>query len=492
MELENLTEEEIQEINRLFTPRIVDEYFTTTPTPVQQIALCVTSRELLFGGAVGGGKSEFAIMSALQYVDVPGYSCLILRRTWPDLISSGAILDRFNERMAPFVQQKKVKKRDGGRQWVFPSGAKIQFGYVNRPAMKTKFQGAEFQKIIFDEVTLFEPEIYEYLLSRCRKPRIPCAVCTTTLIGYSKDGQIVYRHEKNAKNGKRWCTTPIPDPVIVSRYGPAPDGLTVFDIPTQIISTANPGGPGHLYFKERFIVDNPKKLKDGVFIPSTMLDNPFLNREEYLKNLENLGPVERAQMIEGDWDAEYEGKLFNRGDFEFVDRLPKDSEVREKVRFWDLAASDGKNADYTVGALVSATHDGRFFLEDLIRVQYLPPQVEELMRNTAKQDGIDVKIRCEQEPGSSGKSLISHLQRRILAGYQFRGVRSTGSKTARAGALVSQVAAGNFFVKNADWNRDMLDEFVLFDNGLHDDQVDAVAGALNALTGDKRPVRLIV
>ena len=487
MDLENLTEQEIDEINRLFTPRIVDEYFTTSPTPVQQIALCVNAREMLFGGAVGGGKSEFALMSALQYVDVPGYSCLILRRTWPDLTAPGAVLDRFQERMAG----KNVKKRDGGRMWVFPSGAKIQFGYINRAAAKTKFQGAEFQKIIFDEATLFEPEIYEYLLSRCRKPRIPCAICTTTLIGYSKDGKIVYRHEKNAKKGQKWCNNPLPDPVTVARYTPAPDGMTVFDIPLQLISTANPGGPGHLFFKERFI-DEETKIPDGVFIPSTMLDNPHLNHEEYMKNLANLGPVDRERMINGDWEVQESGNLFDRGAFEFVDRPPMDSEVKAKIRFWDLAASDGKHSDYTVGALVSVTHDGRWFLEDLLRVQYLPPAVEKLMKETAVRDGVDVKIRCEQEPGSSGKALISHLQRRILAGFQFRGIRSTGTKTARAGAVVSQVDARNFYVVKAKWNKDMLDEFTLFPEGLHDDQVDAVSGAVNALTGEKRPVRLIV
>ena len=484
-------DEMISEFNRIWTPRIVDDYFVTTPTPVQQIALCLRAREILFGGAVGGGKSEFAIMSALQYVDVPGYSCLVLRRTWPDLNSTGAILDRFQERMAG----KNVKKKDQGRLWIFPSGAKIQFGFVSQPKMKTKFQGAEYQKIIFDEATLFEPEIYEYLLTRNRKPTIPCAICTTALTRYVKeDGTVVYRHSGNS-NGAKWCDNPIPDPNSISLYKPAPDGLTVFDIPLQVISTANPGGPGHLFFKERFI--DPETKKDNVaFVPSTIRDNPYLEKGEYMKTLEGLGAVDRERLLNGDWEVQETGNLFNRGDFIFVDRMPEEAAIKSRVRFWDMAASDGKRSDYTVGALCAVTHDNRWFIEDIIRVQYLPPQVEKLMRDTAEKDGIGVKIFAEEEPGSSGKAFMSHVRRNILGGFQFKSIRPTGPKTARAGAVVSQAGIQNLFVikdsPNHRWNKDMLDEFTLFPNGLHDDQVDAVAGGFLAQTSLRKPVRLIV
>lgn len=487
IDFEKLSDDQKEQINNLIMPRMVDEYFVEAPFMIQQLALCLNSRELLFGGAVGGGKSSFALMCALQYVDVPGYSALILRRTWNELNTNDGILTRFSEWMA----DKNVKKKDGGRTWVFPSGARIQFGYINTVARKTIYQGSAYQTIIFDEAALFEREIYEYLLSRCRGPILKCVICRVELQRYVLDGnKVVFRHVK-PKPGQKICDVPTPNPLQLNQYGPAPDGLTIFDIPYRIRSTANPGGPGHQFLKERFI-DPSTKIKDGVFIPSTLYDNPYMNVEEYLKNLGEMGPIDRARMINGDWEVRETGNLFNRGDLQFVDKAPDPADVRTKVRFWDMAASDGDRSDYTVGALCSITHDGRWFVEDIKRIQALPQDVEKVVRQTAVRDGIDVRIWAEQEPGSSGKALISHYKRTVLAGYRFDGVRSTGSKTARAGAVVSQASGHNLFIVNASWKQDLIDEMVLFDKGPHDDQVDAISGAFLSMTGAKKPVRLIV
>lgn len=68
--------------------------------------------------------------------DVPGYSALLLRRTWPDLILPGAILDRARE----WLQDTDAQRKEGGRIWVFPSGARITFGYLHRENDKYRYQ----------------------------------------------------------------------------------------------------------------------------------------------------------------------------------------------------------------------------------------------------------------------------------------------------------------------------------------------------------------
>jgi len=54
-------------------------------------------REVLYGGAAGGGKSDALLMGALQFVDVPGYAAILFRRTFSDLALPDALIPRSHE-----------------------------------------------------------------------------------------------------------------------------------------------------------------------------------------------------------------------------------------------------------------------------------------------------------------------------------------------------------------------------------------------------------
>jgi hypothetical protein len=73
--------------------------------------------EALYGGAAGGGKSTALLMGALLYVDVPGYSALILRRTYTDLALPGALMDVAHE----WLEGSAATWHEMEKTWRFPS-----------------------------------------------------------------------------------------------------------------------------------------------------------------------------------------------------------------------------------------------------------------------------------------------------------------------------------------------------------------------------------
>jgi predicted phage terminase large subunit-like protein len=220
-----------------------------------------------------------------------------------------------------------------------------------------------------------------------------------------------------------------------------------------------------------------------------MDDNSYLDKEAYEESLEELDPVTRARLRDGVWTIVRKGNMFKKDWFETVDQAPR---VRRRLRFWDMAATEEKqktlqkkkktnDPDYTVGALVSEAN-GIFYIEDIIRERKRPADTEELQKNTAKTDGKNVIIREEQEPGSSGISTIDQKLRGIFFGYNYDGVRSTGSKVQRAMGASARAEKGHIKIVRGCRNADIfLGEAERFPKGGHDDTVDGVCGAISEL-----------
>lgn len=486
--LATLDDEKLAELARSMAPRLVEPYVKHIPHPAQQVYLNLNVREALYGGAAGGGKSDALLMAALQYVDVPGYSALILRRTWSDLVLPGAIMDR----AISWLSGTPAQKRDGGRVWVFPSGARLQFGYLARDDDKYRYQSAEFQFIGFDELTQWDKEeTYDYMFSRIRRPQLSCLNCNTPLARETHvSRKNLYKH--TTTKGRDTCggMYTFPDPAVLQQYPDTTDGLNIFNVPLRMRAATNPGGRGANWVKTR-LVDPRTKRRGSVFVPARLIDNPSLDQKTYEENLMHLNPVERERLLNGDWDITEGGDMFERGDFTPVDYPPPDDGRVKRVRWWDMAASDGDRSDYTVGALCSL-HDGVFYIEHIVRVRKKPHETEKILYQTAMSDGVDVDIRMEMEGGSAGKAIIDQYRRGIFRGFNFDGIRSTGSKPARASALATY-ARNSKHVRMiiAPWNREFLDEMETFPNGAHDDQVDGVCSGFNYLMFSRREVRII-
>lgn len=157
----------------------------------------------------------------------------------------------------------------------------------------------------------------------------------------------------------------------------------------------------------------------------------------------------------------------------------------QRVRAYDLASTE--DGDFTVGVRMARSDTGIYYLEDVVRGRWTPHARDQVILTTAQMDGVAVSIWIEEEPGSSGKSVSASLVR-LLAGYAVRPERTTGDKITRALPLAAQLEAGNVRLLKAPWNRELIDEFIIFPAGRHDDMVDAAALAFNKLSA-KREMR---
>jgi predicted phage terminase large subunit-like protein len=415
-------------------PRLT-KYIPFDPTPKQTAFLLMNDfKEILYGGAAGGGKSVAQLMAALQFADIPGYSAILFRKTFADLSLPGALIDMSKQWLMPFVNSGDVKWKEKEKQYIFPSGANLNFGYLENDNDCYRYLGAEFQYIGIDECTHIAPSNYRYMFSRLRKPK-------------------------------------------------------TLNVPLRFRATCNPGGQYGEFYYNRFFVEGEDHKR--IFIGAGLKDNPHLDAEEYAETLQELDPVTREQLLNGNWEIKEAGDMFSRHWFNIVpfDSIP---EAARRVRYWDMAATDPKkrkskdkrDPDFTVGFRM-AHRQGIYWIEDIIRVQKSPADVEVLIKNTADSDGYSCAIRMEQEPGSSGAITIDHYARDVLAGYDYLGVTSTGSKVERARSASSAAQLGNILISNKCRNLSaFFDEIELFPFGAHDDTVDGLSGSFTHFRGN--------
>ena len=156
------------------------------------------------------------------------------------------------------------------------------------------------------------------------------------------------------------------------------------------------------------------------------------------------------------------------------------------VRCWDRAATEWKpgdsgDPDYTVGVKMGQTYNGEFIILDIIRERYSPGKVDNLILNTARQDGISVKVKGFQDPGSAGVGEKDNFIK-MLSGFSVTTEKIATDKETAAKPLSSQAENGNIKILSSCRNKDSFySEMENFPDDVHDDIVDASSGAFNEL-----------
>jgi predicted phage terminase large subunit-like protein len=413
------------------SPRL-NRYIPIRPTPKQTAFLLLPHKEVFYGGAAGGGKSVALLAAALLYAEVPGYSALLVRKSYMELMQPNGLIDVSKA----WLGSTDATWRESDYTWRFPSGATLTFRYLQDARSELAFQGGQYQYIGIDEVTELEEESYRFLFSRLR-----------------------------AKAGWR--------------------------LRLRMRATSNPYGPGREWVYRRFLVEGPAAGRP--YVAAVFEDNPHLDLVSYEESLRELPPGRRQQLRYGDWEVQSGDGLFKRE--WFTGRLVELPEVPSGLavcRSWDLAASEaahGSDPDFTAGVLVGRDRDGQSYVIDVVRARTTPLGVQKLVRATAEKDR-DLAwrhdwhrpaIRMEQEPGSAGKAMIDFYARQVLPEFDFRGVTSSGSKESRAAPVSAQAEGGHILVVRGPWNGSFFDEVCAFPHVRHDDQVDALSGAYAAL-----------
>ena len=220
--------------------------------------LASAEREVFYGGARGGGKSYAMLVDPLRYCHKAQHRALLIRRSMPELRDMITHSQRLYSRAF-----KGARWREQEKEWRFPSGARIEFGYAENMTDVLRYQGQSYTWIGVDELPQYPtPDVYNFLRSSLRSV----------------------------------------DP----------------EIPVFMRATGNPGNIGSQWVKEMFVdpsepnkafnvsIDTPTGVRkiSRRFIPAKLQDNPYLMQtDDYYIMLASLPEVQRKQFLEGDWSA---------------------------------------------------------------------------------------------------------------------------------------------------------------------------------------------
>jgi hypothetical protein len=212
--------------------------------------------EIFYGGARGGGKTDGVLGKYAIKADRYGhhFNAIFFRRELPMLDDA---IERSKEIYAPiggrWLDQKKT--------WFFPGGGRLRFRPLERVSDAEKYQGQNLTDACVEEA------------------------------GNYPDSAPIDRLNGVLRSARQ--------------------------VPTQLILTGNPGGPGQLWIKNRYIDPAPmglqilkRALPNGaehryVFIPSKLQNNRYLMSDpNYVNRLYLVGSPELVRAwLEGDWSA---------------------------------------------------------------------------------------------------------------------------------------------------------------------------------------------
>lgn len=233
------------------------------PQPRQAALHLARARQVLYGGAAGGGKSRALRWDAIIFcLQNPGLDAYLFRRTIGQLESNH--IRKILKELPPGLATYHVTKK----RLEFGNGSGINFCYCEHEMDVENYQGHEINWLGIDEAGQFTPYQVAYLKTRAR----------------------------------------------LGDFKPKKDA----DFLPRVVMTANPGGPCHQYLKDTFMktpaeeifydesMRDPNDPEDkgwpSIFIPAKMDDNAHLD-SDYASSFGALPDWQQKMLRDGDWNV---------------------------------------------------------------------------------------------------------------------------------------------------------------------------------------------
>lgn len=266
----------------------------------QENALSTPADIAILGGSAGAGKTFTLLMEPTRHLKTKGFTGTIFRRTMPQIKNPGGLWDT-SQKLYNYC---KGTPRESKSDWVFPSGARMQFAHMEYEKNKLDWQGSQIAFIGFDELTHFTETMFFYMVSRNRSD---CGVRPYIRATCNPDP------DSWVAKFIDWWIDPETGFPIRERAGKlryfTRDGETIVwgDSPAEVAMLCP-----HIF-------NNPELLASGVqikdliksvtFIPGSIYDNKLFIQEDpaYLGNLLSLPEEEKSQLLDGNWKIRTDG-----------------------------------------------------------------------------------------------------------------------------------------------------------------------------------------